>query len=722
MPTLEDIKHDDFATDVRTHFTEFSMYWEENFKQGDLDIRALSLDGPWDTDERERRSSEGRLCEHHDIISQYNRRINNQARLNARGIKIDPAGEKATPETAGKREDRIRQIEYESNAKYARENALENAVDRGMGFYIVRTDYVSPESFDQKIIVDAILNPKSVLLWPYCKQPDKSDQLISIVIERYAHSVFRQKWPRAEFKSFGADMINLFPQWISNKDVQVCSYWKVETKERHRLRIQGPGGKTMDLYADEVPDAKVQGTKAKGYTLKFPNGNAATILKEKYAQFPTVKQYMTNGIEKLDTKDWIGTSIPIIAVFGKEKYGEDGRLIVESATRKARSAQLAYDFGWTNQLEGVGQIPKAKIGLAEGQQETQTDWENLNRTATAFFTYKRFVNGVDNGQPMVINWTPDVESAEIVKQSAMTAIENAYGISSIQHQDKVAKSGKALDSLTSQADVTNYHFQDASDRGLSFEYRVINEILDKVEDTETVRGFRTADGEYSTDKVTPKQDPSTGEIVDHPYGEAGAHDVTVSIQKHYSSQFEKYTDFLDTVAADPKYGPILMPLIIKARELGPLGDKMYEIAVAMAPAQVQKILNGDDQGANAAQLQQQAEQLNQMLQASTDQIHQLKDQIAAKQVEIDAKVQMNRENNDTKIIVADISAKVDHQAEIVGMFAQKMDGVLELIKQQREHAHAAGLQDQSLAHASDQGEQQAQLTREQMQQTQEQPQ
>lgn len=712
--THDDVRKDPLLNEIRTRFSEFALYWEDNFKQGDLDILALSLDGPWDKDERERRQKEGRLCEHHDVISQYNRRMANQSRLNARGIKINPAGEKATPETAGKREDRIRQIEYESNAKYARQNALDLAIDRGMGFYIVRTDYVAPDSFDQKIVIDAILNPKSVLIWPYCKQPDRSDQQASFVLERYSHDTFRQKWPRADPKSFGGEFVQLFPQWISTKDVQVVSYFRVEMKERHLLQIQGPDGRTMKLFADELPEAKVKG-KEDNLQLAFPNGNSVKILRERWSQYPSVMQYMSNGVEILDKKQWIGTMIPIICVFGPEKYGADGKLTVESATRKARSAQLAYDFAWTNQLEAVGQIPKTKVLMAEGQQETATDWENLNRTATGFATYKVVIgpNGQAVPPPIPLEFRPDIQGPEIIKQSAQNAIENAYGISSVQHQDKVAKSGRTIQKLNEQADVTNYHFQDASDRGLSLEGRMINEVLDKVEDTEAVRGFRTADGEYKPEKVSPKVDES-GEIVDHPYGDAAAHDVTVSIQRAFTDQFEKATDFLDSIAQDPRFGPLLMPLIVKAKELGPIGDKMFEILKAVMPPEARRVLDPENAGPDVGQIQQQAQQLQQMLQAATQQIHELKDSIAAKDKELEAKVQMNRENNDTRVAVAEIQSKVAHQADTIAIFMQRMDHMLELIKQDREQAHAVDQQAQQLGAQQSQADQNAQLQREQM--------
>jgi len=164
---------DKLLRDMREKFTAWTQFWAENYKEGDRDMDCLSAEkGPWPQEEIDRRKKAERPVVHVDIDSQFNRRIVNQARLNPRGIVITPVGTEANDDTANMREDRIRQIDYDSMAVQARINAIQNAVDRGIGFYMVTTDFIRHDSFDQKIGTRQIPNSKSVILDPYAKEAD----------------------------------------------------------------------------------------------------------------------------------------------------------------------------------------------------------------------------------------------------------------------------------------------------------------------------------------------------------------------------------------------------------------------------------------------------------------------------------------------------------------------------------------------------------------------
>src|SRR5262245_53389254 len=71
--------------------------WDDNFREGDEDMRHLSVKGGWPERDRKQRESEGRPCGHTDIISQHCNRVINHARMNKRGVKIVPDGPGASP-------------------------------------------------------------------------------------------------------------------------------------------------------------------------------------------------------------------------------------------------------------------------------------------------------------------------------------------------------------------------------------------------------------------------------------------------------------------------------------------------------------------------------------------------------------------------------------------------------------------------------------------------
>src|SRR3990167_2612806 len=343
---------DKLLRDMREKFTAWTQFWAENHKEGDRDMDCLSAEyGPWPIEEIRRRKALDRPVVHVDIVSQFNRRIVNQARLNPRGIVITPVGTEANDDTAQMREDRIRQIDYDSMAVHARINAAQNAVDRGIGFFMVTTDFIRHDSFDQKIGTRQIPNSKSVILDPYAKEVDWSDMQGAFVIDRYPYGKYRSSFPEAEVRSFDDTYASVAPGWLDDKSVQVCEYWCVKNKRRKLLSIRMPEG-MVKKYLDEL-----EGAKLKDKILTW-NGTHIPVERQRDVDEPTVWQYLTNGLEILKRTPWAGSTIPIIMVTGYRKY-ENGKLVIESATRKMRAGQLLYDYATTAEQEVLGMAPKS---------------------------------------------------------------------------------------------------------------------------------------------------------------------------------------------------------------------------------------------------------------------------------------------------------------------------------------------------------------------------
>lgn len=662
-------KDHELLAEIRQRFQSYSQFWSENYKQGDLDMDCLSADyGPWDQDEIARRKNLNRPIVHIDIISQFNRRIVNQARLNPRGIVITPKGSDATDDTAGMREDRIRQIDYESLALPARINAIQNAVDRGIGFYMVATEYDRPDDFDQKIGTRQIPNSKSVLIDPYAKQPDYSDMQGAFVIDRYEHSVYRSKFPDAKVRSFTDEYLILAPGWIDEKSVQVCEYWKVKTQRRKLLLLDTQQGRIKQYLED------LAGAKLKQDILNW-NGTQIPVIKQRTVEVHTVMQYITNGLEILNERKWEGSTIPIVMVTGYRKYEKD-KLVIESATRKMRAGQLLYDYATTCEQEVLGMAPKSHWTAVAGQTEDFKEWDDANRDPTAVLRYRAKTPETGDAilaQPQRVDYSPPIEALELARQSALIAVQQAAGMFSVDRQDRIAKSGKAIQRQNESQDLGNYHFADYLDMAIQYEGRIKNELLDKIEDTDTVRGFRKADDSYERKPVTPMIDPESGEIIEHPYGKGSDHDVIVKAGPSMQSQWDKAADFLDILAGNPQYAPLVMDLVVTMKQLGPMGKKLSERFEKMLPPQLK-----DDQ-----QQPQIPPQIQQIIQELTDQLNQAKDSLQNQQVEMAAKVQMNRENNEVKLAVAEITAKTKETADRVEIFLTRMDHALRLIEQSR---------------------------------------
>jgi hypothetical protein len=669
---------------IRERYDQYARFWKENYDEGDEDMRCLSTLGPWPEKERLARKDALRPCEHYDVVSQYNRRIVNQSRMNPRGIKINPTGESATEDSSEKRENRIRAIEHDENANHARLWALQCAVDRGIGFYEVCTEFVRPGSFNQKITVKRIPNPRSVLMDPHCKEMDRSDAECVFKVRRESKTQFPKKYPNAQIKSFEGDYRLIAPQWIDDNSIQIASYWERKMEKRQLVQVDIGQGPT-DMFLDELPGAKL-----KGDVLIF-QGQQVPVLKQRLSDVPVVYWYETNGVEILDREKLLSTTIPVLMVTGMEKY-EGAKLIIESVTRKARSGQLAYDVAATGEMEALAQIPKSPYWMYEGQDEGQeTILKTLHSVPRAYATVKAKTDATGEEilpLPQRIAYDSKAEVYEMAKASNLQIIQNAIGMQSVERKDRVAKSNVALETLNRDADVSSFHFQDNLDRIILREYRIINELLEKIEDFEADRGMRTSDGEYRAERITPMMDPQSGEVVNHPYGKAEDHEPALEIGPNYQDQVDKAADFLDELVKNPQFAPLVMDLVILMKGLGPMGRKaadrvktllpdaiqqqeLQQAGVKLPPAVTMKI----------TQLQAQLQEAQQLIVAAEKELKEKNDQ---KAMELDSKERIAAVNAAVKLSVAELGAQQKMMADQLSAFMQQMEHAVEALMQGRE--------------------------------------
>src|SRR5262245_34002907 len=108
--------HKELLERIRRRFNYHVESWRDIRAEAALDVRATSTAGPWDPTERDQRQKDKRPCIHLDQLGQYINNLVNEVRMNPIAIKVSPAGEGTNDKTAELTGNRIRQLEYESNA------------------------------------------------------------------------------------------------------------------------------------------------------------------------------------------------------------------------------------------------------------------------------------------------------------------------------------------------------------------------------------------------------------------------------------------------------------------------------------------------------------------------------------------------------------------------------------------------------------------------------
>ena len=726
--------------EIRDAYSDYENEWKDTREEGDIDLK-YAMGDPWTKEDRAMREDAGRFCISLDELNQYLNQYNNSLRQNKRAIQVIPKGSGANDKDASRRENLIRGIENESNAQEAYITMAENAATRSYGFTLLRTEYrddckedTEPDEslFEQRIVIQRVANPNTILLNPGFEKADASDVEDGFVIKRIKKSVFAKKYPEAEKVSFTAEDMRIAKDWIGDKDLQIAEYWKIHKTPKKLLLLKGPAG-MLTMWESDFKE--------------LPKRENIEVADHRMVDIKEVVEYVTNGLEILDEVPWAGSRIPIISCFGKELWVDEGsgaRRKLLSMIRLARDPQMLFAYMCTQEAEEASKTPKTPyIGYAGQFEKSRQSWEMLNKQPFAFLEVDLVVDGV-TGQvlpkPEPIQWTPNFQAYETAKDSIRRSIQAAMGISPLPTaaQRDSEKSGVALEKIATQESIGSFHFTDNFDRALQNLGWQVNELITPIYDTPRELPIEKPDGTYATMHVVGNTSHPIGEDGvydvqgippeaqdDHLHTGKGDFDVTISTGPSYQSQREQASEFVDHLIANWQALAIPAPLAqkilalgIKLKDIGPIGDAIQELlsppddmqgfppaaqaAIGQLQAQLQAL-----QTENAGLLQDRAARV--LEQQTKIQIEQMKQEGAGAKDAADHISQQKLAELQVwaKIIVAEMQKQSRSTDQIAEQDASRIEQALG-------HAHEAGLQAVEHAHEASQAVQAAANDQQQM--------
>lgn len=644
--------------------------WHKNREEGQKNMRYVSGD-PWDEEDKIARKGRPTVCP--DELNQYVNQVVNTARQNERGIKIDPAGDQATEELAEYRENRIRAIEYACNAQQVYINGLQAAVERNIGFWKVGRVYVSDTSDEQEIVILPVMNPDAIVIDPDYKELDGSDIKWAFELERMPVEDFEAEYPDAKIQSFAAtDFGEDANLWYDGKSILIASYWEVKQSPK---RV----------------------------------GKANRVVYNR-----TVRQYVTNGLEILkEGAVQPGPYIPIIPTFGKEIWvdcgaGAERQLL--SLVSLARDPQKSLAFVMSSMLENCGQIPKATWIGFKGQFESDEEaWATINQVYHPYVQADAVVDAA-TGQllplPQRVQLTPDFQAYSIGADICRRAIMSAMGLQALPTAAQRAnqKSGVAMEKIESQQAIGSYHLIDNYERAIALTGRIVNHWLSATDVGETKRPVRLPDGKHKLVQINT--DAAVIED-DHEYhfpiaDDQGRYQVTVSSGPSFESQRAEGSDFANTLVSNLKGLPVtpqqaaqILALVIRLKQLGPLGDQMADIISPQQGGAAQRL----------GQMQQQMGMMQQQFGEMQATIQKLMLEKQGKVIEGQNKLQIARMQEDTKLAVAEINASKDANESIanreIETFEMLHQAAHDAAMQHTQHRHekAMGAAEAATQHA-----------------------
>lgn len=453
-----------------------------NRKEAEFDKRFVNGD-QWDPTIRDERFSDRRPCLTVNLTDAICRRVINSCRENRPRIVCHPVGSGADVQTAKVYDGLIRHIEYASNAEYAYDIAVENAVHGGWGWIGVDADYVSDESFDQDLKILAVSNPMTHYGDPNSRQPDGSDAEWHLETEMMKRTVYKARFGMLDeggwrWAGSGDDV----PDWSNKEEIRVCKYWRVERVKDKLLKLSD---------GSAVLESKIKDEHLRMLNL------ASRETREVWRR--QVRCYLLTCDKVLKKTDWPGKWIPWVPVYGR-RMDINGRIELKGMVRDLRDQARIYNYAETRKTENYAMTPIAQWVGPEGFMDGhENQWRDTNRKPIVSLEYK-VQRDEGTGQPLPPPErldTPQANAAFIEwGQSTKSDFLFVAGMPHDPGQDQKGEviSGVAIKRREGLADISNFDFYDNLVRSLRQVGKIVVDLVPSYYDTRRMIRIIREDG------------------------------------------------------------------------------------------------------------------------------------------------------------------------------------------------------------------------------------
>jgi hypothetical protein len=633
--------------------------------------------GQWD--EKAKRARRRRPTIQWNRIPTYTQQVVNNGRQNKPAIKIT-ALQGGIPETATMFADRIRQIEYDSDADTAKDTCREQQVTSARAFIRVGLEKI-PGKEEQRITIEAIPNQFSVVFGGNPQKYTCSDADCCFVISYITQDEHKRLYgedsivSQLDFATMGPN--NPAPSWVGvGKDgrlIQVAEYWLKE-------------------YDSEDP--------------------------EKY----TITQYIINGVEILDKTPWIGSTIPIVPVWGKQAVVE-GKIRTFSLIRNAKSPQRLVNLAVSNIVEKLGQMAKTpyKVPVGGIPIGNERDWQTVNNTELAFVLFNAYD---EDGKPLPppdrVDYEPPIAGLIELLNFSIDGMKAAMGIYDAALGNKSnEQSGIAQQERKEQSDVSNYHFPSNEARSNKYLGEILVDLIPKIDRPGSIVPVRAFDGKTSLVPIgTPTKDPKTGNMITHDLLN-GQYGVAVSTGPTFDAARDEENDRLEhIIEAAPEMLGVIGDLAFRTENTPnaqEIADRVERWINIKTPGLIQQGQDGAVDTQNLqVQLQQaqaQLQKVNGFAQSLHQQIETKAPQLAVEQAKNEADIALRKyicdEQEKTKrtlgLATVDAGAAIQKLEAELGILKTKMQVLADAHSQasqqahEKEQAEIAGQQAQQMA-------------------------
>lgn len=614
--------------------------WEANFQtlyKDDVKFANADSDNGWQwpRDLKQKRDNNKRPSLTINKIAKYVELIVNDARQNKPSVVIKPVGEETSFKAAQVWEGMVRYIERTSKAQVIYDEAMQSAVEGGIGWWRVVTEYVADDSFDQDIRIKPIRDQLGVYLDPDIEQIDGSDANFGFVFTQVAKEEAENEYPDVNF-SDAQSAISGPNTWIQPNSVRIGEYYRIVKKKDELIYMEDEGGNGATFFRSDVP-AKF--TKL----IKDAEDDPNQEVKKRTVMRRKLEWYKIVGDTIVDRRKMEYTTIPLVRVIGQERI-IDGQLYRRGHVRMLKDPQRMYNYNSSGQVEYGALATKSPwVGPKKAFEGNETAWNNANVQNAAYLTYNDYDDEAQ--RPITAPVRPEAPGTSPAFVNGMQIAEHEMDMASGQYQAQQGqngneKSGAAIAQRQRQGDTANYHFIDHQAIAIKRTGEIILDMAPHVFDTERVIQILAKDGKESKIRINPTLQKSIEEdeqaekdvlaIIFNP--KVGKYMVEADIGPAYSTQRqEAWNAFVQIITGAPDLINEIGDLMFRAADF-PLADKIAERL--HNKIKVEKPYLFDDQSPTPAMQEMQEEIKN-----LTDQVGQLLQKVAEDRLKLIGKDQ-----------------------------------------------------------------------------------
>lgn len=624
---------------------ELAIEWESSNRTDALTAFEFRNGDQWPVDIRRDRETDARPCITVNMTDAMVRRVSNACRENRPRIKIDPIAD-ATVDTAKVLNGIVRHIENSSGADYAYDTAVDCSITGGWGYIGVTTDYVSYDSNDQEIKIEAHRNPFRIYFDPASILPDGSDAQWVIESDFMRRDEYRAKYGQLDpsgwtFLGTGDNI----PNWSNKEQIRLAKYWRIEHKKDKVLTLSDGRAILGSTYRKDAFDAA-----------------GISVVKERDTMVPTVKWYLCTAYKVLTSGVWPGRYIPIVPVYGRS-LDVNGKMKLKGMVKDLIDPARMYNYSETAKTEAYALQPRAPWLGAEGfMAGHEPAWRDANRKSIVGLEYTptKNVDGTPNPPPMRQNPPALGAGFQEWSQSNQSNFMLVAGMPHDPGADAKGEvvSGVALRQRQGLSDIAHFDFYDNLCRSMRHLGRIIVDLIPHIYDTTRMQRIVMPDGRTQMVAINQKIKNEMGAIVAVKNDmTVGRYDVTIDTGPGYKTARQESTAAKLELLATPlgeMTGKVAGDLVVRGMDW----DGADEIA-----DRLQAAIPGATPDPKLADVS--PDVLRQMVQQLKVQLQQAHQQAMAFELELKAKhgLEKIKQDGETKRTQMEIGAKV-HDTQV----------------------------------------------------------